>query len=104
MLEAFRLDGARRLHTRCVREQELGLKAAARMQQLVMAGDLDLKLVPCSCAPGTEGSDRCNYGRACGMLTSHGEDVILMGTCDLESPISLVDYADPERTASFRVG
>lgn len=28
-----------------------------------------------ACAPGAEGTDRCNYGRSCGILRSNGEDV-----------------------------
>jgi hypothetical protein len=41
----------------------------------VASGGLDLRLVPCACRPGTEGTPRCNYGRACGILTVGGRDV-----------------------------
>jgi hypothetical protein len=35
----------------------------------------DLTLIPCSCRPGTEGTPRCIYGRACGVFTAAGNDV-----------------------------
>jgi hypothetical protein len=35
-----------------------------RLRQIVAGGGLDLTLVRCACAPGTEGSPRCNYGPA----------------------------------------
>lgn len=28
-----------------------------------------------SCKPGTEGTDKCNYGRSCGALKVDGKDV-----------------------------
>ena len=45
------------------------------MRSLVAGGGLVLRLVRCSCPPGTEGTSSCNYGRACGELRSHGRDV-----------------------------
>lgn len=59
----------------CSTERDLGLRASRRLRQLVTAGGLDLELVPCACPTGTEGTPRCNYGRACGTLRHRGEDV-----------------------------
>ena len=59
----------------CPAERELGQQASRRLRQLVTAGGLDLQLVPCACARGTDGTPRCNYGRSCGVLRSRGEDV-----------------------------
>ena len=63
------------LHARCESERALAAKATFRLRQLVSAGGLDLTLVPCSCRRGTEGTPRCNYGRACGVLTAARKDV-----------------------------
>jgi endonuclease YncB( thermonuclease family) len=60
---------------RCEAERTLAAKAAFRLRQLVSRGGLDLTLIPCSCRAGTEGTPRCNYGRACGILTAAGDDV-----------------------------
>jgi endonuclease YncB( thermonuclease family) len=53
----------------------LAAKATFRLRQLLGSGGLDLELIRCSCRPGTEGTPKCNYGRACGVLTSAGTDV-----------------------------
>ena len=60
---------------RCDRERQIADRAAAHMRSLVAGGGLELRLVRCSCRPGTEGTSLCNYGRACGELRSHGRDV-----------------------------
>jgi endonuclease YncB( thermonuclease family) len=53
----------------------LGNRATFRLRQLVAGGGLDLERVACSCASGTEGTRRCNYGRSCGTLKARGQDV-----------------------------
>ena len=63
------------LRARCESERALAAKATFRLRQLVSAGGLDLERIPCSCRPGTEGTPRCNYGRACGILTAAGKEV-----------------------------
>jgi endonuclease YncB( thermonuclease family) len=60
---------------KCDRERQTADRAAAHMRSLVAGGGLELRLVRCSCRPGTEGTSLCNYGRACGELRSHGRDV-----------------------------
>jgi micrococcal nuclease len=60
---------------RCADENELGHRARARLQELVRDGSLSLTYVSYSCPPRTEGSERCNHGRACGELRADGEDV-----------------------------
>jgi len=60
---------------KCDREREIADRAAAQMRSIVAGGGLELRLVRCSCRPGTEGTSLCNYGRACGELRSHGRDV-----------------------------
>jgi micrococcal nuclease len=59
----------------CAAERALGLKAKARLRQLVSKGRLSLERVRCSCKPGTEGTDTCNYGRSCGILRVDDRDV-----------------------------
>jgi len=60
---------------RCTSEKELGDRATARLKELVAAGSLRLTRVPCACTPGSEGTDRCNYGRSCAVLYAGGQDV-----------------------------
>jgi endonuclease YncB( thermonuclease family) len=60
---------------RCESERSKGAEAARRLRQLVAGGGLDLSRVPCACPQGTELTARCNYGRACGVLTARGKDV-----------------------------
>ncbi|TIO29004.1 MAG: thermonuclease family protein [Mesorhizobium sp.] len=63
------------IEPRCDAEGNLGRRAKARLKQLVATAKLELKMVPCSCPPGTEGTDACNYGRSCGFLVADGRDV-----------------------------
>jgi endonuclease YncB( thermonuclease family) len=60
---------------RCEAERKLGGAATRRLRELVRAGNLDLAFVPCSCPPGTEGTEACNFGRSCGVLKANGRDV-----------------------------
>jgi endonuclease YncB( thermonuclease family) len=61
---------------RCDAGLALGERATARLEELVRSSDLvELRLVPCACRPGTEGTDACNFGRSCGVLTVDGRDV-----------------------------
>lgn len=59
----------------CAREAELGNRASERLRQLVASGKSTVTRVACACAPGTEGTDRCNFGRSCGILRIDGKDV-----------------------------
>lgn len=63
------------MRTRCPAEAALGEKAKQRLRQIVNGGNLQFEFVACSCAPGTEGTDACNFGRRCGVLKSNGRDV-----------------------------
>jgi endonuclease YncB( thermonuclease family) len=65
----------------CQAKADFGAKATRRLRELVDAGNLDFRFVPCSCQPGTEGTDACNFGRRCGRLMANGHDVgaILIG-------------------------
>ena len=63
------------LLARCARERELAERATTQLRSLVAGGGLELRLVPCACSPGTEGTRACNHGRACGHLIAHGRDV-----------------------------
>jgi len=60
---------------RCHRERELAERATVQLRRLVAGGGLELRMVPCACPPGTEGTSACNFGRACGYLLAHGRDV-----------------------------
>jgi endonuclease YncB( thermonuclease family) len=59
----------------CEAERRLGQQATRRLQELVRSGPLGFQLVACSCRPGTEGTQQCNFGRRCGVLTANGRDV-----------------------------
>lgn len=62
----------------CAREAELGNRASERLARLVASGTSTVTRVACSCTPGTEGTDRCNFGRSCGILHVDGKDVAEM--------------------------
>jgi len=75
---SIRLVGFNAPETRdpqCAAEAALGSRAKARLRELVRSGNLTLSRVACACRPGTEGTDRCNYGRSCGTLAVAGRDV-----------------------------
>lgn len=59
----------------CEHERQLGERASARLRELVAHGSARLTKVACACAPGTEGTSRCNHGRGCGVLKVDGRDV-----------------------------
>jgi endonuclease YncB( thermonuclease family) len=86
-------------HAHCGLERMLAARATSRLRQLIRTGgNLDLKLIPCSCRPGTEATMACNYGRACGLLTVEDEDVgeILMAE-NLAHPLVCGRYSCPKR-------
>jgi endonuclease YncB( thermonuclease family) len=60
---------------RCANERDLGERAKARLKEIVAKGNLTFVRIACSCPPGTEGSQACNFGRACGSLSSNGTDI-----------------------------
>ena len=62
-------------NARCDSERVLAAKATQRLRQLAAAGGLELEPVRCACRPGTEGTDRCNFGRSCAILRAQGRDV-----------------------------
>lgn len=60
----------------CSAERQVGERATARLSQLVRnAASIEFERVACSCRPGTEGTDQCNFGRLCGSLFVDGQDV-----------------------------
>jgi endonuclease YncB( thermonuclease family) len=59
----------------CTSERDLGLRARARLGELVAAGGLNLEYIQCSCRPGTHGTDACNFGRDCARARFQGRDV-----------------------------
>jgi endonuclease YncB( thermonuclease family) len=83
----------------CGLERMLAARATSHLRQVIRTGgDLDLRVVPCSCRPGTEGTMRCNRGRTCGVLTVEGEDVadILLAE-NLAHPYVCGRYSCPPR-------
>lgn len=61
---------------RCNRELQAGNLATARLKELLrIASTIEFQRVACSCEPGTEGTQKCNYGRLCGSLYADGHDV-----------------------------
>lgn len=60
----------------CAAERALGVTAKNRLRELIAAAKtIDLNPVVCACAAGTQGTNRCNYGRDCAILSVDGEDV-----------------------------
>ncbi|XSC42959.1 thermonuclease family protein [Bradyrhizobium sp. RDT10] len=53
----------------CDSERRLAEAATARLRSLIEKGDAKLVSVACSCRPGQEGTDKCNYGRLCASLS-----------------------------------
>jgi endonuclease YncB( thermonuclease family) len=60
---------------RCQAERQKGEAAKRRLRELVSSGRPDFQQIACSCPPGTEGTDVCNFGRRCGTLRVNGLDV-----------------------------
>lgn len=61
---------------KCSNELALGRRATERLKALIKsAQSMELTRVRCACAPGTEGTGRCNFGRQCGVLKVDGQDV-----------------------------
>jgi endonuclease YncB( thermonuclease family) len=60
---------------KCDKERGLGAWATRRVRDIVREGKLDFEFIACSCPPGTEGTQACNYGRRCGTLKAGGRDV-----------------------------
>ena len=84
--DTVRLDGQRyRLigidtpesgpHAKCAAEREKAAATADRLREIVAGGGIRLDRVACNCPAGTEGTEQCNYGRLCGVLTASGRDV-----------------------------
>jgi micrococcal nuclease len=46
-----------------------------RLRAIIDSTALELQSVPCACAPNTEGTEACNYGRRCAVLRANGWDV-----------------------------
>lgn len=59
----------------CEREAILGNRAKERLEELSATGSTRVYQVQCACRPGTEGTEKCNYGRSCGVLQINGRDV-----------------------------
>ena len=60
---------------RCEAERKKGEAAGQRLRELVRNGRPEFQQVACSCPPGTEGTNACNFGRRCGTLRVNGVDV-----------------------------
>lgn len=60
---------------RCDAERQKGEAAKRRLRELVSSGRPDFQQTACSCAPGAEGTDACNFGRRCGTLRVNDVDV-----------------------------
>lgn len=60
----------------CEQELALGKQATARLKQLVASAQtIEIEKRRCACRAGTEGTNKCNYGRSCGVLRTDGADV-----------------------------
>jgi len=65
-------SGAR---AKCAAEREKAAAAARRLREIVAGGGIRFDRVACNCPANTEGTEQCNYGRLCGVLTASGRDV-----------------------------
>lgn len=86
-------------HARCERERRYGEAAKARLERLLASAEKwELTIVPCACAPGTEGTKACNFGRQCGRLTIDGRDAaaVLVGE-RLAMPYHCGKHSCPQR-------
>lgn len=63
------------LNAQCNAERVLAGKATRRLRQLLASGPPHLQQVRCACPPGTEGTEHCNNGRLCAVLTVSDVDV-----------------------------
>jgi hypothetical protein len=66
---------------KCAVERELAARTKSRLREILSGGGVKLDRVSCGCPAGTEGTEQCNYGRLCAVLTVAGSDVgrILIG-------------------------
>lgn len=83
---------------RCPIERDLGDQAKRHLRTLIADNPYTLTLVACSCRPGTEGTERCNFGRRCGVLTINGQDVAeIMVKAALAKPYQCSGTRCPKR-------
>ena len=59
---------------RCASERNRGDKATARLRELIVSGNVTVELVRCACPAEQLGTEACNFGRSCGILTINGRD------------------------------
>ena len=59
---------------RCASERDRGDRATTRLRELITSGNVTVELVRCACPPAKVGTEACNFGRACGILTVNGRD------------------------------
>jgi endonuclease YncB( thermonuclease family) len=75
-LVGFNAPESTKLRAMCEAELSMGVIAKARLKRLLARAEvIDLRFVACSCKPGTEGTEKCNYGRRCAYLSADGKDV-----------------------------
>jgi endonuclease YncB( thermonuclease family) len=63
------------INAHCEGERSVAAQAARRLQALVAGGELDLKIMPCSCSVGPQATLRCSSTQTCGVLKARGLDV-----------------------------
>ena len=82
---------------RCQAERERGERATA-LRELVASGNVKFELERCSCSQGTEGTESCNFGRSCGVLTINGRDAGQMLVAEgLARPYRCGQFSCPPR-------
>ncbi|MBN8994315.1 MAG: thermonuclease family protein [Rhizobiales bacterium] len=75
-LVGFNAPESTQLRAKCEAELRMGKIAKARLKQILeRASMIDLQPVACACRPGTEGTNRCNFGRRCAYLAADSVDV-----------------------------
>jgi endonuclease YncB( thermonuclease family) len=60
---------------KCTAESKLGTQAKTYLQKLIATGQLTVEIVRCACPSGTEGTDKCNKRRRCGVVRLGSKNV-----------------------------
>jgi endonuclease YncB( thermonuclease family) len=83
---------------RCASELDRGDRATTRLRELIASSNVTVELVRCACPPAKVGTEACNFGRACGILTVNGRDVgDRLIAEDLARPYHCQQFSCPSR-------
>lgn len=82
----------------CASELDRGDRATTRLRELIASSNVTVELVRCACPPVKVGTEACNFGRACGILTINGRDAgDRLIAEDLARPYHCQQFSCPSR-------